>query len=127
MSLKIMREQANLSQRELAELTGISCRMIQNYEQLSKDINGAKLKTLLKLCAVLNCELTDIITDEETLSLIKDSAQATKSKQGTSLEELELGELLKIVSEENQTRKILGILNQCKDLKDAIQKVKGLL
>ena len=42
-------------------------------------------------------------------------------------EEMNVGELLKEVAEENQTRKILGILNECKDLEEAKEKVKALL
>lgn len=42
-------------------------------------------------------------------------------------EEMNVGELLKETAEENQTRKILEILNQCKDLEEAIEKVKALL
>ena len=36
-------------------------------------------------------------------------------------------ELLKEVSEENQTRKILAILEECKTLEEAKEKVKALL
>ncbi len=42
-------------------------------------------------------------------------------------EEMNVGELLKETAEENQTRKILEILNQCKDLDEAKEKVKALL
>lgn len=42
-------------------------------------------------------------------------------------EEMNLGELLKEVAEENQTRKIVEILNGCKDLEEAKEKVKSLL
>ena len=38
---------------------------------------------------------------------------------------MNVGELLKEVAEENQTRKILEILRDCKTLEDAIEKVKG--
>lgn len=43
------------------------------------------------------------------------------------LEEMNTGELLVKVTEENQTRKILEILNECKDLDEAKEKVKALL
>lgn len=46
------------------------------------------------------------------------------------LEEIEVAnqaELLKDVTEENQTRKILDIMNGCKDLEEAKQKVRDLL
>ena len=42
-------------------------------------------------------------------------------------EEMNTSELLKEVVEENQTRKILEILNDCKDLAEANEKVKALL
>lgn len=42
-------------------------------------------------------------------------------------EDMNLGELLKDIAEENQTRKILEILNECKDIEEAREKVKALL
>lgn len=42
-------------------------------------------------------------------------------------EDMNVGELLKQTAEENQTRKILEILNQSKDLEEAKEKVKALL
>lgn len=42
-------------------------------------------------------------------------------------EEVNVSELLKQVAEENQTRKILEILNECKDLEEAKAKIKALL
>lgn len=42
-------------------------------------------------------------------------------------EDMNVGELLKEVAEENQTRKILEILNECKDIEEAREKVKALL
>lgn len=42
-------------------------------------------------------------------------------------EEMNVGEILKETAEENQTRKILEILNESKDLAEAKKKVKALL
>ena len=42
-------------------------------------------------------------------------------------EEMNLGEQLRELAEENQTRKILEILNESKDLADAKEKTKALL
>lgn len=42
-------------------------------------------------------------------------------------EEMNLAELLKETAEENQTRKILEILNECKDIEEARKKIKALL
>lgn len=40
---------------------------------------------------------------------------------------MQMAELLKEVTEENQTRKFLEILNTCKDLEEAKEKIKALL
>lgn len=42
-------------------------------------------------------------------------------------EEMNLGELLRATSEENQTRKILEILKSSANLDEAIEKVESLL
>ncbi|MEI3111217.1 MAG: hypothetical protein V8S71_05250 [Oscillospiraceae bacterium] len=42
-------------------------------------------------------------------------------------EEMNLGELLRATSEENQTRKILEILKSSTNLDEAIEKVESLL
>lgn len=69
--LKVMREMCELTQREVAELSGVSFRMIKDYEQGQRDINGAKLLTLLKLCLALRCRLEDVVDDVETLELLR--------------------------------------------------------
>ena len=66
-----MREERELTQWEIAELSGVSFRMIKDYEQGQRDINGAKLLTLLKLCLALRCRLEDIVDDTETLELLR--------------------------------------------------------
>ena len=48
-------------------------------------------------------------------------------KENFMEENMNVGELLKETAEENQTRKILEILNECKDLEEAKEKVKALL
>ena len=42
-------------------------------------------------------------------------------------EDMSLGEQLRDLAEENQTRKILEILNTCETLEEAKEKVKALL
>lgn len=42
-------------------------------------------------------------------------------------EDMNISELLKEVVEENQTRKILEILKESKDLEEAIKKIEALL
>lgn len=66
-----MREMRELSQQDCADLSGVNVRIIRSYEQMTRDINGAKLVTLLKLCAALRCRLEDIVDDDETLELLR--------------------------------------------------------
>ena len=69
--LQKLRKAAGLSQSQLANKAGIRVQVLQQYEQGVRDLSGAKLATLLKLCNALECRLADIITDEETLELLK--------------------------------------------------------
>lgn len=71
MKLKELREQRGISRPELSAASGVNIRTIEGYEQGKKDINGAKLKTLLKLCQALNCRLEDILEDPELIELLK--------------------------------------------------------
>lgn len=63
--LQEIRKQKGLSQKKLGELSNVNYRTIQFYEQGSKDINGARLKTLLDLSIVLDCKVSQLLTDEE--------------------------------------------------------------
>ncbi|MGN1038213.1 MAG: helix-turn-helix domain-containing protein, partial [Mailhella sp.] len=60
-NMKRLRRQVGLSQRELAEKSGISLRTIQQYEQRQKNINKAQVSTLLPLCMALYCEVKDLL------------------------------------------------------------------
>lgn len=60
-NLKRLRQKAGLSQRELAELSGIPVRMIQQYEQRRKNINKAHAEYLVKLTRLLYCEVEDLM------------------------------------------------------------------
>ena len=63
--LQEIRKQKGLSQKKLGELSNVNYRTIQFYEQGLKDINGARLKTLLDLSIVLDCKVSQLLTDEE--------------------------------------------------------------
>lgn len=69
--LQKLRKAAGLSQSQLANKAGIRVQVLQQYEQGVRDLSGAKLATLLKLCNALECRLADIVTNEETLELLK--------------------------------------------------------
>lgn len=75
--LQNARQAAGMSQSQLARAAGISVRVLQDYERGARDISGAKLATLLKLCNALNCKLRDIIADPDTVELL-DAYEKTK-------------------------------------------------
>lgn len=60
-NLKIFRKQAGLSQRELAEQSGIPLRTIQQYEQRQKNINKSAAESVIALSKVLYCEPEDLL------------------------------------------------------------------
>lgn len=60
-NLKLLRKRAGLSQRELADMSGIPVRTIQQYEQRQKNINKAQTEYVVMLAKVLCCEVEDLI------------------------------------------------------------------
>lgn len=55
-----LRRYAELTQRELAERSGISIRTIQQYEQGQKDVRKAAADTVMRLSAALYCRPSDL-------------------------------------------------------------------
>ena len=60
-NLKMIRQTAGFSQKELSEISGVPLRTIQQYEQGQKNINSAKAETVLKLAKVLECSAEDLM------------------------------------------------------------------
>lgn len=60
-NLQRKRKQVGLSQSELAELSGIPVRTIQQYEQRQKNINKAQVEYLFKLSGALGCNIECLI------------------------------------------------------------------
>ena len=56
-----MRMSRGFSQKELAELTSIPIRTIQQYEQKQKNINNAQTNYVLALSQALSCSPKDIL------------------------------------------------------------------
>ena len=59
--LKAIRKQSRLTQKKLADLSGVSLRMIQAYEQGDQDITKAEVRSVLPLSRVLGCRPVVII------------------------------------------------------------------
>lgn len=60
-NLQRKRKQVGLSQSELAELSGVPVRTIQQYEQRQKNINKAQVEYLFKLSGALGCNVECLI------------------------------------------------------------------
>ena len=60
--LKTLRQQAGLSQAELAERSGVSVRTLQHYEQGSKDLRRAAGETLLAFARSLGTTVEALIS-----------------------------------------------------------------
>lgn len=59
--LKEIRTKRNYSQSELARISGVSVRMIQNYEQGTKDINKAAAITVYRLARALSITVEQLL------------------------------------------------------------------
>ena len=59
--LKFYRKKRKLSQKELAILSNIPIRTIQQYEQNQKDLDKANVTYLVNLARVLNCNIEDLL------------------------------------------------------------------
>ena len=60
-NLKLLRQQNGLSQKELAEISGVPLRTLQQYEQRQKNINKAQAEYLDMLSNALNCSIEQLI------------------------------------------------------------------
>lgn len=60
-NLKRIRTIYGCSQKKLAEMSGVSLRSIQMYEQHNKDINKAQSESLYRLAKALGCKMEDLL------------------------------------------------------------------
>ena len=60
-NLKLQRQTAGFSQKELSEISGVPLRTIQQYEQGQKNINSAKAETVLRFAKALECSAEDLM------------------------------------------------------------------
>lgn len=59
--LKRLRMYAGLTQKQLSEKSGVSQRMIEQYEQGRKDLGRASAVSVINLADALGCEVRDIL------------------------------------------------------------------
>ena len=59
--LQALRKSIGYSQKTLAEKSGVTLRMIQQYEQRAKDINKAAGVNLIALARTLGCQVEDLL------------------------------------------------------------------
>lgn len=63
--LREKRNEKGFTQSQLSDLSGIKFQVVQQYETGYRNIDGAKLDTLLKLAAALDCRIYEILEDPE--------------------------------------------------------------
>lgn len=64
MGLREIRKNRNITQRELAQRSGINFRSLQDYEQGHKNLASANGDTLLRLSTTLGCSMEDLLLDD---------------------------------------------------------------
>lgn len=60
-SLKWIREEKGITQKQLSEISGVSIKTIQALEQNERNIDNARLETLINLSIALHCKISDLI------------------------------------------------------------------
>lgn len=63
MKIQEIRKARGLSQRQLAEASGVNVRVLQHYEQGFKDINKAAAETVKALADALNVRMEDLLEE----------------------------------------------------------------
>lgn len=69
------RREGKFSRNQLTQICEMKPQAIRMYEQGVKSIDGAKIKTLAKLARALDCKLSDLVEDEETVRILLELGQ----------------------------------------------------
>lgn len=62
-ALEKARREAGLSRKKLSELSGVSFRSLECYEQRKNDINIANVKTVRALAQAIGCPIEKILDE----------------------------------------------------------------
>lgn len=63
--LEELRKAKGYSRSTLADISGVSVRSIEAYEQGLRDLTKARLPTLKKLAKALKVDISDLVLDDE--------------------------------------------------------------
>lgn len=69
--LKYIRNKKGMTRKELSEKSGINIRTIEGYEQGNRDIEMAYIDTLLSLSIFLECKISDLLENKNTIEKCK--------------------------------------------------------
>lgn len=69
--LQERRQVKNYSQIELSKIAGLNPQAIHQYETGYRKIEGCNIKALAKIAKALDCKITDLIEDQETIDIIE--------------------------------------------------------
>lgn len=65
-ALEFRRQDKRYTRRKLSELSGVSVRMIEQYEQGLRELNKAQAITVYKLAEALGCRVEDLLDNVDT-------------------------------------------------------------
>lgn len=66
-NLQKVRVEKGLSQQALADISGVTKRAIECYEQGYRNIDNAKIEALCDLSIALECDISDILESKELI------------------------------------------------------------
>lgn len=69
--LKYIRNKKGMTRKELSEKSGINIRTIEGYEQGNRDIEMGYIDTLLSLSISLECKISDLLENKNTIEKCK--------------------------------------------------------
>ena len=64
------RREGKFSQKELSLIAGLNPQAVHHFEIGYRSIDGCNIKALAKIAKALDCKITDLIEDPETISLL---------------------------------------------------------
>ena len=69
--LKFERIKNDLTQSKLSRISNVNLSTIRSYKKAEKSIDRAAINTIIKLCYALNCQISDILEDEELIKMLE--------------------------------------------------------